>query len=317
LRELDAVEVERFGEEVLDLESVLLLRSGGDRRRRGTTSEVDATGGVVLSLAHGRLNTGLNVGPRSVVDRLLLHPVSGRVGVAVEVRGDEVVGEGRELLDTRDGNVLEAALFALGEEGVVNLTRAEDVANDLFGRGEAFRFRLSDVTLEVRIRAELLDRRASLRVTKEVLREEDDEGLAVVAVDLTTEGMAVKRCRSVRMEEKEEEKKGNEQDVGGNGGVDELHVAVLNLASLLVGVGEAEGVVVAELEETLDTGRGMFGTLTVITVRKRHDETGTLEPLALSGSDELVDHDLSTVGEVTDCKGEQEESVSQCKKRKK
>jgi hypothetical protein len=65
------------------------------------------------------------------------------------------------------------------------------MALDLLGGTESFGFGLGDVALEVGIGAELLDGGASLGVTKEVLGEEDDEGLAEVAVDLTTEGVAV------------------------------------------------------------------------------------------------------------------------------
>lgn len=70
------------------------------------------------------------------------------------------------------------------------------MALDLLGGTESFGFGLRDVALEVGIGGELLDGRASLRVTEEVLGEEDDEGLAEVAVDLATEGVAVEKEKS-------------------------------------------------------------------------------------------------------------------------
>lgn len=53
-----------------------------------------------------------------------------------------------------------------------------------------------------------------------------------------------------------------------------LHVAVLDLPGLLLWRRVVEGVVVAELEEPLDTGGRVLRTLTVVAVRERHDETG-------------------------------------------
>lgn len=67
-----------------------------------------------------------------------------------------------------------------------------------------------------------------------------------------------------------------------NGRVHELHVAILVLTSLLLGIREAEGVVVTKLEETFDTSRTVFGSLSIVSVGKGHDETGTLEPLLLA-----------------------------------
>ena len=70
-----------------------------------------------------------------------------------------------------------------------------------------------------------------------------------------------------------------------------------------------EGVVVAELEEALDAGRRVLRTLAVVAVRERHDETRTLQPLALAGGDELVDHDLGAVGKVADWRGRDDQPV--------
>jgi len=43
----------------------------------------------------------------------------------------------------------------------------------------------------------------------------------------------------------------------------------------------------------------MLRPLAVITVRQAHHEAGTLKPLGLTGCDELINNDLSSVGEVT------------------
>ncbi len=43
----------------------------------------------------------------------------------------------------------------------------------------------------------------------------------------------------------------------------------------------------------------MLGTLTVVTVRQVEHKTSSLEPLALTRGDELVDDALGIVGEIT------------------
>jgi hypothetical protein len=89
------------------------------------------------------------------------------------------------------------------------------------------------------------------------------------------------------------------EQVCGSGHVGNLHVAVLVLTLKLVLRGEDTWVLVAKMEITLDSARGVLGTLPIVSVGERHYQTGTLEPLRLARSDELVDDTLSVVGKVT------------------
>ena len=188
----------------------------------------------------------MNVSPSTIVDRFFLTPVSGGIRVTVEMRSDHVVRERGKLFDTRNGDILDATFLTFSEESEVDLSGTEDVSNDFFGSDETFRFSFGDVSLEVGIGTELFEGRARLRVTEEVLREEDDEGFSVVAVDLSSESV---------------------ENVGRNGRVDELQVAVLMLTNEFLRSRVDEGVVVTELEESLDTSRRVFGTLSVVSVR--------------------------------------------------
>ena len=132
---------------------------------------------------------------------------------------DEVVGERRELLNTRDGDVLDATLLAGLKELVVDLawkrrwfssyldlrsgwvlTSAKDVTPDFLRSSEVRLVRLGDVALEVGLANHLRQVRAGPGVTQKVLREEVDEWLAEVAVDLATKNVELKnRQGSVRM----------------------------------------------------------------------------------------------------------------------
>ena len=92
-------------------------------------------------------------------------------------------------------------------------TCAEDVAADLLRRDQVLGMRVGNVTLEVRVANHLRELGASLRVTKERLREEEDKldtrrlvplwrgcyskiktnRLAEVAVNLTTKDVELER----------------------------------------------------------------------------------------------------------------------------
>ncbi len=55
-----------------------------------------------------------------------------------------------------------------------------------------------------------------------------------------------------------------------------------------------------QLQVTLQTRGGVLRPLPFITMRQQHGQAAQASPLVLAAGDELVDHDLSTVGEVTE-----------------
>ena len=56
----------------------------------------------------------------------------------------------------------------------------------------------------------------------------------------------------------------------------------------------------AEGQEALDARRGVLRTLALEPVGQQQDEPRRLAPLVLGSNQEIVDHDLSTVGEVAE-----------------
>lgn len=80
-------------------------------------------------------------------------------------------------------------------------------------------------------------------------------------------------------------------------GINDLHVAVLVLTVELLGRWVHSGLVVAQLQESLHSTRRVLGTLSVVSVRQAEYETGSLQPFALSGSNELVDDTLCVVAD--------------------
>ena len=73
------------------------------------------------------------------------------------------------------------------------------------------------------------------------------------------------------------------EDLRRRGGLQHLHVAFG-----------------AQLQEALQTGRGVLGTLPFVAVRQHHRETAGTAPLGLARGDELVDDHLGAVDEVAE-----------------
>ena len=156
----------------------LEARSDGGRGVPAGVHDVLAV--VVLRLVEERLNTRLGETPCARVERLFLSPNDGLgVGVVVEVVLELLPGEGVELLDAGDGDVIDVVVGAVFVEGGVDLAGAEDDAVDLLGGLDAAGGVLGvrDDPLEGGAGVgKVLDVGAGDWVAKEGLGEEDDEG---------------------------------------------------------------------------------------------------------------------------------------------
>lgn len=84
---------------------------------------------MMLGLAGGGVDARADIAPRAIVERLLLAPEQAGVGVLVEMRRDKVVGEGRDLLDAADRDVLDAAFLTGLEECKIDLTWKQEQVN--------------------------------------------------------------------------------------------------------------------------------------------------------------------------------------------
>lgn len=258
------------------------LETSGNGRARVAAGVHDVPAVVVLGLVEKCLDTRLCEAPCTSVERLFLAPDNLLcVGVRVEVLLKLLPWEGVELLNTSDGNVLEAAGFTLLNERSVHLTCAENDTVDLLVRadGTSLMGRVTNNPFEVRLASELFDVRAGKRVAEKGLGEEHDERLAELAVHLTTKDV---------------------EDVRRLGQVSNLDVAVLVLAIELLGGWEHARVLVDELEVTLHTSGRVLRTLSIVTVGQAKHKTRSLQPLHLTRCDELIDDDLCGVGKITE-----------------
>jgi hypothetical protein len=273
---------ERHLEQVLLLLLVRVLKTSSDRGAGVTSSIHDVPPVVVLGLVEKSLNPRLGETPCTSVERLLLTPndVLG-VGVRVEVLLQLLPWEGVELFNTGDRDILQATRLALLDKRSIDLTSAKNDAVDLVMRSN-FAASMSwvlDDPLEVRLARELFQIRTGQWVTQKRLGEEQNERLAELAVHLATKQVEVVR----RL-----------------GAVGDLDVAILVLSVKLIGRREDAGVLVDELQVALHACRRVFWSLTVVSMRQAHHEAGALEPLDLTGGDELINDDLSSVGEITE-----------------
>ena len=76
---------------------------------------------------------------------------------------------------------------------MVHLAGTQDVAADLFRSDQVLRMGLGEVALEVSVTDHFRQLRPRLGMTEERLREEDNERLAEVTVDLATEDVELQR----------------------------------------------------------------------------------------------------------------------------
>lgn len=116
-------------------------------------------------------------------------------------------------------------------------------------------------------------------MAQETLGEEEDKRLAEITVNLPTEDVEVVRWSR---------------------GVDNLHVAILMLTLNLFLSGEVVGMIITQLQETLNSSTGMLRALTIITVGEVNNQTGTLQPFPFASRNELVNDTLGVVGKVTE-----------------
>lgn len=146
---------------------------------------------MVLGLVQECLDTGLGEAPSTRVKRLLLRPDDGLgVGVAVEVLLELLPREGVELLETRDGDIVNLVLGAVLVQSGVDLTRAEDDAVDLLAanKGAVLVSRVLNEGAELGVlTGEVLDAGAGERVAEERLGEENDKGYMISRVKFTKE----------------------------------------------------------------------------------------------------------------------------------
>src|SRR5262245_33443007 len=206
--------------------------------------------------------------PSPHVPRLFLHPENlAPVRVGGEDRLELLLGKRVELLDAHDGGGVERALAAGREQVIVDFAAAEEKAGDGLRvdddarLGSAADRHVADHGLEGPV-GEIREGRHGGLVPQEALRAHDDEGLPEVPVHLPPERVEVLRRRAQ---------------------VADLHV-------LLGG----------QLEEALEPRARVLRALSLVAVGQQENEPAHALPLRLRARDELIDHDLGAVHEVTE-----------------
>mmetsp|Transcript_19039 Transcript_19039/g.41041 ORF Transcript_19039/g.41041 Transcript_19039/m.41041 type:complete len:611 (-) Transcript_19039:1833-3665(-) len=307
-------EVQCVVDELALLLSVHLAEAGGGGGGGRAACVLDD---AVLHLAalvpkHGD-ESRLHVHVGAHVHRLLLAPDGLGVGVAPQLPGHQVKGEGRQLLHAHDGDLalVLALLLALGVQLIEELAGAEDdaLAAGLLRRawgpalGQQARV-VHDDALEahthdagvIGLVVKLPQGGLGLGMAQQVLGGEDDKGLAELAVDLAPEHHKV---------------------VGGCGAVDNLPVGTLDLGAqvaackplALVHVGQDVRVLIRHLQEALHAPAAVLRPLAIIAVWQQHHQPGLPQPLGLAAGQELVKDDLRSVSKVPKLRLPQHQAV--------
>mmetsp|Transcript_49390 Transcript_49390/g.116083 ORF Transcript_49390/g.116083 Transcript_49390/m.116083 type:complete len:583 (-) Transcript_49390:837-2585(-) len=196
-------------------------------------------------------------------------------------RLDTVEGERRDLLQGDDGHIFETQLLPFRHQLVVKLARAEHEPIDLVRIRRDLWIAFRDQALEAHARTHVVQRADTLTESEQILGRGDDQRLAEVSVLLPAQSVEVVRWR---------------------GDVHHLPVCLLNLISseVILEIGNVILIIVTQLKVALQSTGRMLSSLPHVAVREEHDQTGLLKPLVLPSRDELVDHDLCRVGEVTE-----------------
>src|ERR1700733_8303439 len=118
-------------EERLELGQMFRHEAGRGRRRRRAPCVAGALR-FAPKLSQNPFKIGLDEAPGAHVPGLLLTPDDFRGLEARELLQQRLEREGKQLLDAQQIDVIDAALFALVVEIVVDLARTDDDAADLF-----------------------------------------------------------------------------------------------------------------------------------------------------------------------------------------
>lgn len=257
------------------------LRASSNRCRWVSTSVTKGQTLVSIGLGQGGANTWGHVGERTHVQWFLLTP-NQVFDTWVAVQGVTQLGEWEwmHLFDLENSSLLVTDGGTLLVQSGVDLTGAKDntLNASLFVDGLT-QLLVVDDPLEVGLTGKLRQLGFGQWVSQQRLGEEKNQRLSKLSVHLTTQQV---------------------EQVGRGGWVRNLHIAVLVLSVKLLWGWEHTLVFVTHLQVSLDSTGGVLWTLTVVTVRQGQDETGSLLPLGLTTGNELIDDDLSSVGEVTE-----------------
>ncbi|QTK80393.1 hypothetical protein AT6N2_C2847 [Agrobacterium tumefaciens] len=239
-------------------------------RRRGGSRTARVADLLVLGVDMGQdpFQVRIDERPRTHVLRLFLAPDHLRIAETRQLVDERLGRERIELFDAQQIDIVNTALFTLFEQIIIDLARAHDDAANLRILLQLDRAVLDDLgivpqeTVEGGLACKLGQRRRGALVAQQRLRRHQDQRLAEVALHLAAQDVEVV-CR--------------------RRAVGNLHV-----------------VFGAHLQPALQTGGRVFRTLTFVAMRQKADQTGHAKPLAFTRRDELVEHDLSTVGEVAE-----------------
>lgn len=258
-------------------------------RGRGTdrSASVGDLGSSVLKVLQDAADARLEEGPATSVLGLFLAPNNfGVLVVLGHFSAEGVEGEGRQLFNSHDGDVILLQLFSLSLQVIIDLTRAE---NDLLNLLVVdLIILLGNDALELSATQEILHFRMDFPHFKHLFGRNNNEGLAEWTQHLSAQHVEV---------------------LGGSRAVDNLNVALF--VQILSGLSDGGIIRVRKLQVTLNTAAGMLGTITIVTMRQKHNQTVFDVPLSFTRGNELIDHGLGSIGEITELGLPQGQGVGQ------
>ena len=203
----------------------------------------------------------LHVVPGTGVLWLFLGPCDLGIFVLFALCDDFLEGEWTESLNTQNGDIIIALLLSGCLQVIVNLTGAEDYFSD-FVLGDCFGALVRDERLEMLIWSEVLNTRAGTLQSEHLLGRDDTEWLSEWRAHLQSQQVEV---------------------VGSLRAVNYLHVNLLQHVQVVVVAAVGNLVIlVAQLQISLNSRRGVLWAIAVVSVRQEHHETVLDVPFGLA-----------------------------------
>ncbi|KAH3659666.1 hypothetical protein OGATHE_005711 [Ogataea polymorpha] len=185
-----------------------------------------------------------------------------------------------QLFHLDEGSLLVSQILSSLVESSVNLAAAQNNSLDTGLIIYALaKLHVLNYPLEVRITCEFFNTRSGQWVSQQTLGEKQNQWFSELTVHLSPQNVEQRRWRRW---------------------VRNLHVAVLVLSLELLWGREVARILITKLQVSLESSRRMLRSLSIVTVGQREDNTGSLFPLGLTSSNELVNNDLCSVGKITE-----------------
>mmetsp|Transcript_13005 Transcript_13005/g.26709 ORF Transcript_13005/g.26709 Transcript_13005/m.26709 type:complete len:329 (+) Transcript_13005:76-1062(+) len=257
---------------------VNLTHSGG-RSRTDHATDVTAALLIVVQLTCCSHHSRCHIRVSSHVLWFLLRPNKFSIRIFLAVLGCFIKWEWSNLLQGANSDISATAFLAFCKQLIINLTCAKHQCLHIIRVIANCFIPLIVSTLEAGSSTHVLQTRHASFKAQQVLWRYHNQRLTKVTVNLPPQAMEI---------------------VGRSRAVNDLPVGFLNLGACIATHGRnVVWILFYHLEVAFEAARRVLGSLAIISMRKQENQSTLTKPFVLSGCDKLIQHNLSSVDEVS------------------